>query len=61
MVSIEEIIKNMLVKEVYKKIYFLPGYEKNVHKYLSNCKLFILSSLWEDPGFVLVEAMFSEH
>ncbi len=38
----------------------LPGYEKNVHKYLSNCKLFILSSLWEDPGFVLVEAMFSE-
>ena len=27
---------------------------------MSNCKLFILSSLWEDPGFVLVEAMFSE-
>ncbi len=39
---------------------FLPGYEKNVHKYLSNCKLFILSSLWEDPGFVLIEAMFSD-
>ena len=33
--------------------------QKNFHKYLSNCKLFILSSLWEDPGFVLVEAMFS--
>ena len=38
---------------------FLPGYVKNVHKYFSNCKLFILSSLWEDPGFVLIEAMFS--
>ena len=37
----------------------LPGYEENVHKYLSNCKLFILSSLWEDPGFVIIEAMFS--
>ena len=24
---------------------FLPGYEKNVYKYLLNCKLFILSSL----------------
>ena len=46
-------------KNLEKNI-ILPGYEKNVHKYLSNCKLFILSSLWEDPGFVLVEAMFSE-
>ena len=47
-------------KRSLQKNIFLPGYEKNVHKYLSNCKLFILSSLWEDPGFVLVEAMFSE-
>jgi len=50
--------KYLKKKELEKNI-FLPGYENNVHKYLSNCKLFILSSLWEDPGFVLVEAMFS--
>tara|TARA_B100000989_G_scaffold298240_1_gene286676 strand:+ start:407 stop:1549 length:1143 start_codon:yes stop_codon:yes gene_type:complete len=49
-----------LKKKKLDKNIFLPGYENNVHKYLSNCKLFILSSLWEDPGFVLVEAMFSE-
>ena len=49
----------ILKKKELEKNIFLPGYENNVHKYLSNCKLFILSSLWEDPGFVLVEAMFS--
>ena len=51
--------QNYLNKKKLDKNIFLPGYEKNVHKYLSNCKLFILSSLWEDPGFVLVEAMYS--
>jgi glycosyltransferase involved in cell wall biosynthesis len=37
----------------------LAGYEKNVYKFLLNSKAFILSSLWEDPGFVLIEAMLS--
>ncbi len=35
----------------------LLGYQDNVYKFLKNCKAFILSSLWEDPGFVLIEAM----
>ena len=34
----------------------LLGYQDNVFKFLSRSKCFILSSLWEDPGFVLVEA-----
>tara|TARA_B110001450_G_C17666740_1_gene499902 strand:+ start:4687 stop:5832 length:1146 start_codon:yes stop_codon:yes gene_type:complete len=34
----------------------LMGQKANIHKYLYNSKLFILTSLWEDPGFVLVEA-----
>ena len=38
----------------------LLGYQKNVFKFLKNCKAFILSSLWEDPGFVLIEAMISD-
>jgi glycosyltransferase involved in cell wall biosynthesis len=38
---------------------FLLGHEQNVYKFLSNSKYFILSSLWEDPGFVLVEAALS--
>ena len=37
---------------------FLLGYQNNVYEYLKNAKAFILSSLWEDPGFVLVEAAF---
>ena len=30
--------------------------KKNIFDYLKNSKMFILPSLWEDPGFVLVEA-----
>ena len=38
----------------------LLGYQENVFKFFKNCKAFILSSLWEDPGFVLIEAMVSD-
>ena len=38
---------------------FLVGYKKNVFTYLKKAKGFILSSLWEDPGFVLIEAIYS--
>ena len=34
----------------------LVGYKKNVQKLYEDHDCFILSSLWEDPGFVLVEA-----
>lgn len=34
----------------------LMGFQKNVYKYLINSDCFVLSSLWEDPGFVLLEA-----
>ena len=50
----------MLTKEakklkIHEKISFL-GYQENVYKYLLNSDCFILTSLWEDPGFVLIEA-----
>ncbi len=35
---------------------FLIGYKNNVFNYLKNSKMFISTSLWEDPGFVLLEA-----
>jgi glycosyltransferase involved in cell wall biosynthesis len=38
-----------------KKIHFF-GFEENVYKYLKKADCFILTSLWEDPGFVLLEA-----
>lgn len=34
----------------------LLGFKKNVFTYLKNANLFVLSSLWEDPGWVLMEA-----
>ena len=37
---------------------FLPGHKTNVFNYLHNAKCFISSSLYEDPGFVLIEAGF---
>ena len=40
------------------KIYIM-GYQNNVYKFLTNSEYFILSSLWEDPGFVLIEAALS--
>ena len=52
--------KKLLTEETKKlkiqeRISFL-GYQKNVYKYLLNSDCFILTSLWEDPGFVLIEA-----
>ena len=35
---------------------YLLGYQENIFKYLRHAECFILSSLWEDPGFVLIEA-----
>lgn len=42
---------------VSEKIFFL-GHVDNVFKYLKRAKVFILTSKWEDPGFVLIEAAF---
>jgi glycosyltransferase involved in cell wall biosynthesis len=34
----------------------LMGYSKNIFQYMKDAEAFILSSLWEDPGFVLIES-----
>ena len=35
------------------------GYQKNVMNYMKKAEAFILSSLWEDPGSVLIESAYS--
>ena len=40
-----------------KNIQIFP-YTKNIYPYLKNANFFVLSSLWEDPGFVLLESCF---
>ena len=46
-----EINKNSLSQNIK-----LLGHTDNIYKYMLKSKAFILSSLWEDPGFVIVEA-----
>ena len=53
----KEKLKQLIKKLKLEKNIFLMGSKKNIHKYYSQSKLFILTSLWEDPGFVLVEAV----
>ena len=35
------------------------GYSENIFQYMKKAEAFILSSLWEDPGFVLIESAMS--
>jgi len=44
--------------KISNKVHML-GYQKNIYKFLNISQCFILSSLWEDPGFVLIEAALS--
>ena len=53
--EMQNLRKLILSKKLVGKV-FLLGHKKNVFNYLSKAKFFILSSLWEDPGWVLLEA-----
>tara|TARA_Y100000741_G_scaffold364676_1_gene356496 strand:+ start:399 stop:1538 length:1140 start_codon:yes stop_codon:yes gene_type:complete len=44
--------------KIDNKVHFI-GYQNNVFKFLQKAECFLLTSLWEDPGFVLVEAALS--
>lgn len=54
-----KILENLIINlNIEDKVHIL-GYQKNIYKYLKASECFILSSLWEDPGFVLIEAALS--
>ena len=52
--KLKKIIKNLNLE----KVVFLEGYKKNIFNYLHNCECYISSSLYEDPGFTLIESGF---
>lgn len=52
----KKLLENLINTLNLNKKVFLLGYKENIFNYLKNCKCFLLTSLWEDPGFVLVEA-----
>ena len=41
-----------------KKEIFLLGHKDNIYPYLSDSLFFVLTSDWEDPGFVILESMY---
>jgi glycosyltransferase involved in cell wall biosynthesis len=55
----KENLKTLIEKHQLSKRVFLMGYTDDVYEYMKKADAFILSSLWEDPGFVLIEAAFN--
>ena len=56
----EENSLRLLIKQKGReKSIILAGYVENIYHAIKNSKFFVLTSEWEDPGFVIVEAMFS--
>jgi glycosyltransferase involved in cell wall biosynthesis len=55
--SYKKLQKLIKFKNLSEKI-LLIGHLDNIYKYMSRCEAFILTSLWEDPGFVIIEAAF---
>lgn len=53
----EEELKKLAKKLGIEKRVFLLGFQKNPFKFLYNADIFVLSSLWEGFGNVIVEAM----
>jgi glycosyltransferase involved in cell wall biosynthesis len=51
-------ILSYIEKNNLEKNIFLVGYVNNIFPLMVKAEAFILSSLWEDPGFVLIEAAF---
>ena len=49
-------LKKLIKKNNLENKIKLMGYHNNVFLYMKYAQAFILSSLWEDPGFVLIEA-----
>jgi glycosyltransferase involved in cell wall biosynthesis len=54
----KEKIDSYIIKNKLEENIITLGYIKNIFPLMYGAKLFILSSLWEDPGFVLIEASF---
>ena len=52
--KLKQMIKNLGISNSVD----LLGFKENPYKYLKKAECFILSSLWEDPGFVLLEAAY---
>ena len=55
----KERLNNQINKNKMQNRIFLMGHNDNIYFFMKNAEAFILTSLWEDPGFVLVEAAYN--
>tara|TARA_B100000242_G_scaffold267434_1_gene216893 strand:+ start:568 stop:1716 length:1149 start_codon:yes stop_codon:yes gene_type:complete len=57
-------LKDYLIKLIQKfkleKKIFILKYKKNIFSYIKKTKAVIIPSLWEDPGFVMIETAYSK-
>lgn len=49
-------LQNLINSYDLNKYIKLMGYTDNIFEYMREAEAFLLTSLWEDPGFVLIEA-----
>ena len=49
-------LSKLISKEGVQNKVFLLGHKHDIYSYMHSSSVFVLSSLWEDPGFVIVEA-----
>ena len=54
--SLNELVQKL---KISNSVHFL-GNKKNIYPYLKKSLFFVLTSEWEDPGFVIIESMYSK-
>lgn len=54
--ELEKDLKNLIYSKKLNENIELVGHVENIYEYLNNSFCFILTSRWEDPGFVIIES-----
>ena len=54
----EKSLKQKIIRYNLEDKVFLLGFKENVYPYIMSSRAIISSSLWEDPGAVMIEAAF---
>ena len=54
--NFEEVIQNKINRLKLNSQIRIISYQKNIFQFIKESKAVLISSLWEDPGFVMIEA-----
>lgn len=56
--ELENLYKRVILRKNLNNKIKILGYKKNIYNYIYNTECIISSSLWEDPGFIMIESAF---